>query len=74
MNDMKTTRDLHKRILLLVAAEDWCGFNSSDEGLLDSMLVTGHLAFATGDGGDSRIRLRITPHGWRYLSHLSDKQ
>lgn len=71
MDRVKTTRDAHKRVLMLVAEENWGALRSSDEGLLHSMLVTGHLAFAIDDTIGSRFRLRITPDGWRYLSYLS---
>lgn len=72
VNGVAITREAHKRILNLVATEDWGAFNSTDEHLLQSMLVTGHIAFSIGGTQQSRIRLRLTQDGWLYLSNLGD--
>jgi hypothetical protein len=72
MNGLTVTREAHRRILSLVAAEEWGELSTYDEWLLHSMLVTGHIALVIGENLTNQIKLRMTPDGWRYLSHLNE--
>lgn len=71
MNGLTVSGESHKRILKLIAAENWKAFSSADEDLLQSMILTGHIAFTAKRMPQPQVRLRITWDGLAYLIYLS---